>query len=678
MSVLRALSLRFQNFAIATKIGLGFAAMVALVGVLGMISWSNTNSLIDRAKIVQHLENTLNTFKEIRIEEKKFILRHDQKEADQISKNIEFMFEKNRYIKENIVDKESKKSIANMEAGIRAYKESFDNYRSIHKKNRGFAKSLAETGRKLENAIQKFANGQRDRATKLAKEDAAPADLEQARQTAAEANRVRFLMAAARLHEKNAMLATRTGATETEAVHRRMAEASQRLDTLRGRLTRPEARARVKAVQADIDAYLGAVDTYRETDSALKAAEANMVQHARRLGESVTAAVERQVALMARQQNMARGLVAGALVVALGLGIVLSWGLGRVIARPLATATRGLRRLADGDLDIVVEDTHRRDEVGDLKRMMNVFKENAQERQRMVDAQESEARRKEARAKEIQEITASFEADIGDFMRTLASAAQELEATASQMSSTAEETENQCEAVASASTQAAANVQTVASSAEQLATSIQDISAQINEASQIADRASQEARTTRDYVESLRESAESIGTIVDLIKDIADQTNLLALNATIESARAGDAGKGFAVVANEVKSLASQTANATEEIRDRVGQIKEGVGNAVPAMQSISETIGKLNEIASQVASSTEEQTAATQEISRNIQEAASGTQAVSSNIDGLREAAASTSSAGEQVLGAARSVSSKGETMDNTVRGFLEKVQAA
>jgi methyl-accepting chemotaxis protein len=179
-------------------------------------------------------------------------------------------------------------------------------------------------------------------------------------------------------------------------------------------------------------------------------------------------------------------------------------------------------------------------------------------------------------------------------------------------------------------------------------------------------------------VQALAAGAQKIGEVVSLISDIASQTNLLALNATIEAARAGEAGKGFAVVASEVKSLATQTAKATDEIGGQISQIQTATQEAVAAIQGITKVIGEISEIAASIASAVEEQGAATQEIARNVQQAAQGTQDVTSNITGVRQAATDTGAAATQVLGAAGELSRNAGQLSVEVNEFLGGVKAA
>jgi methyl-accepting chemotaxis protein len=368
---------------------------------------------------------------------------------------------------------------------------------------------------------------------------------------------------------------------------------------------------RLDAVAASYERYLSDLEATLEAAEQAKAADLNAGQM--RVVESVRESREQAEALRGtaasyvaavetkadRRTEAAHTTASTVMTLMIGVavvGVVAGLASGLLISRkgvvqPLSRAIRSMNALAKGDLDVEIPGEERRDEVGDMARAMAVFKQGAQENRRMVEEQTAEAERKEQRAQQVKEMTDTFQRDVDEAMQTLASAAQELETTAQQMASTAEETSNQSETVAAASTQATSNVQTVASATEELTSSIEEISQQVAKTSQIAEKADGEAQSATQRIEELKEAADKIGEIVTLISDIAEQTNLLALNATIEAARAGDAGKGFAVVANEVKSLASQTAKATEEIGAKITEMQQGVDSTVPAMQMISETI---------------------------------------------------------------------------------------
>ena len=294
-------------------------------------------------------------------------------------------------------------------------------------------------------------------------------------------------------------------------------------------------------------------------------------------------------------------------------------------------------------------------------------------------AQEAEAQKqREARAKLIEKLTNDFDAEVSLVLKTVASAATEMQATASSMTATAEQTSERSTIVASAAEEASSNVQTVAAASEELSASIAEIGQQVTQSSTVAGHAVTQAENTNAQVRGLAEAAQKIGDVVGLISDIAAQTNLLALNATIEAARAGEAGKGFAVVAAEVKNLANATAKATDEITAQITSIQSETEGAVVAIESISKTIGEISEIAATIASAVEEQGAATEEINRNVQEASTGTTDVSSNIAAVNEAASSTGAAAEEVLAASGELSQQSEILRHKVEEFLVAVREA
>jgi methyl-accepting chemotaxis protein len=371
------------------------------------------------------------------------------------------------------------------------------------------------------------------------------------------------------------------------------------------------------------------------------------------------------------------------LIIAAAIGLVFAVGLLVLIAikgvvKPLTSMTTAMGRLAGGDLDVDVIGVHRKDEVGELARSLQVFKDNAIEARRMAEAAEEENQAKMRRAQRLDELTKVFQSSSSELVRSLSAAAAEMEATSGSMSATAEETNQQAATVASAAEQTSANVQTVAASTEELASSVGEISRQVSESSKIAEAAVEEARRADVIVQSLTQSAQKIGDVVALIDEIASQTNLLALNATIEAARAGEAGRGFAVVASEVKELAAQTGRATSEISSQITDIQNASQQAVEALRGIGGTIDSISKITYTVAAAVEEQGAATHEIARNVQQAAQGTQAVTSNIEQVREAAGITGAASAQVLSAARELAQHSANLGTEVESFLSNVQAA
>lgn len=380
---------------------------------------------------------------------------------------------------------------------------------------------------------------------------------------------------------------------------------------------------------------------------------------------------------------------------------------GTLAAKPIRALTDTMMKLANSQPVDHIPASNRSDEIGDMARAVVVWQENEarnaalveeqklaeekareEERQRdqaakeaeraEIEKREREAAERQQRADRMEEIITAFDTEIGTVVTTLNSATTEMEASAASMSSIAEQASRQATTVAAASEEASTNVQTVASAAEELSASVDEINRQVIQSNKIAQEAVEEAQQTNEKVEGLAEAAQKIGDVVDLINDIASQTNLLALNATIEAARAGEAGKGFAVVASEVKSLATQTSKATEEIGSQITAIQAATGEAVQAIQGIGSTIGEIGSIATSVATAVEQQGSATREIAGSVQQAAQGTQEVSSNITQVTEAASESQSASGQMLDSVKELSQQSEVLRQQVDKFFEQIRAA
>ena len=382
-------------------------------------------------------------------------------------------------------------------------------------------------------------------------------------------------------------------------------------------------------------------------------------------------------AMLAGMKEQRQAFIIG-LIVATLLSLAAAWTSARGITTPVLRLTKVMDVLAKGNAKIEVPDRNRRDEVGAMAKAVQVFKDNAVAKAELEAKQAAEQRQKEARQQAIERHIAAFEQSIKESIHTLGAAASGMRETAQTMSSIAEETSRQSAAAASAALEASANVQTVAAASEEISTSIAEIGRQVAQSNDIAGKAVDEAKAVDTTVESLDESARRIGEIVQLIQAIASQTNLLALNATIEAARAGEAGKGFAVVAGEVKSLANQTAKATEDIAAQIGAIQGASTSAVAAIRGIGSTINRVNEISTAIAAAVEEQGAATAEITRNTQEAARGTSQVSENVGGVSQAAGETGTAATQVLAAADRLGQQAEVLRRDIDQFLANIRAA
>ncbi len=394
-------------------------------------------------------------------------------------------------------------------------------------------------------------------------------------------------------------------------------------------------------------------------------------------------------------------------VISLAFGVLAAVVISRAISSPMTKMTNTMNTLANGNTDIEVPAQGQKDEIGSMAKAVHFFKDNMIERERLEKEtkkreQEEAERAREAQAKEearlenerererneaeaqrkrgelISSLTNSFETKMTTLLSTLTGSATELQSTANSLVDTADGSKNLATAVASAAHEASTNTQTVASAAEELTSSIREISRQTSQAAEISESAVSEAEHSSRTVNELAEASKKISDVIDLINDIAGQTNLLALNATIEAARAGDAGKGFAVVASEVKSLANQTAKATEEISLQISQMQSSTDVTVGAIEKIGKVIESIRGTTTGISSAVEQQSAATNEISQNVQEASKGTNEVSEKIELVSAKSQETGVAADQVLSASQTLDQLSRELKDDIEKFLTEIQAA
>jgi methyl-accepting chemotaxis protein len=362
----------------------------------------------------------------------------------------------------------------------------------------------------------------------------------------------------------------------------------------------------------------------------------------------------------------------------LGLALCLVTGLARLVTRPLRGLSSRVVGLQRGDTAAPVPFVERRDEIGAIATALDTLREREERRVALEGRERIEVERRDARRHAVEQLIGEFETSTADTLREVDAQMALMASTAEQLSSVASQATQEVQTVVSAAEQASSNVQTVAAAAEELSASIREIGEQVNRTSRAVSETDQRARESSEKMETLSHSAERIGAVVDLIRSIADQTNLLALNATIEAARAGESGRGFAVVAAEVKSLATQTAKATDEISQQIAHVQEATRAVAGDIRSIAATVGEVTGLATAVAAAIEEQATATAEISRNVVEAAASTEVIVGRIAEVSRYVGDTGAGAVAVDSAARDSDRQIAHLRDTVGSFLRQVAAA
>jgi methyl-accepting chemotaxis protein len=427
--------------------------------------------------------------------------------------------------------------------------------------------------------------------------------------------------------------------------------------------------------KALVDASLALKSSVAELSETYKALE----PHLQALAEKSAASYAATKQFAAEAEARSRWQIMGAIALVALVVAAISFVVGRSICGHVGRMAGNLSRLAGGDTGIQVDGAQRTDEIGAMARALAVFRDNAV----ALRAAEAEKEAQKMRAEQERKAALRMVADdlnsaVKSTVDVLDAAAGQIRRSAEQLAKLAEDTASRVGMAGSASNEASENVKAVAAATEELSASVAEIGSQVTSSAQRAQRAVDEAERTNETVRGLADAAQRIGDVVNLINDIASQTNLLALNATIEAARAGDAGKGFAVVASEVKNLANQTSQATDDIASQVGAIQEATSRAVSEIAGIGKSIAEINDASNGIAAAVEEQDAATREISGNITNASQGVSDVSINLVAVQGVADGTKASARELLGNAEVVAKQVSALAAEVDNLVKRVLAA
>jgi len=428
----------------------------------------------------------------------------------------------------------------------------------------------------------------------------------------------------------------------------------------------------------------------KDKEFAAAVAGANVVDESRALADElqkeVTTLRANSEAAAAEAAHASNGEIGRGRIILIGLAMTslaaafgLGWFyIGGGVVRRISGLQTSMTRIAGGDLEADIA-TSGTDEIADMASALSVLREKRREAVRSdAHAAEERERMAQERRKELLTLADGLESEVKAVVETVTGSAEKMHDTAKAMADVASGANLEAGSAASATQQASNGVNSVAAAAEELSTSVGEIARKVSESAAVALTAVQEAESTRATVRGLADAAQKIGDVLQLIQAVAAQTNLLALNATIEAARAGEAGKGFSVVASEVKSLATQTATATEEISGQIRAIQGATKEAVEAIEHIGSTIGRINDIASAVASAVEEQDATTREMAQNVHQVAQSTNLVSEKVTGLANAAGETGQSAGMVRDHAGELARQAESLRAQVDRFLSRIRAA
>lgn len=694
---------------IRKKLPFGFGVMVAMVGLVAVVAWTGHTRVMDADLVDREMENLFNALAQAETQRDEFRVNETPENADVVASRISLMLALISEMQGKPGLNHKSEDLQAIQTEVQAFETEFQAYaqkafESQELQNANSAATVAFRSTALE-----MAEGARKRSDMLGKligrvdEQLNNADqvetFTKLVSLVTAAQRLRGRVAEGQLAEKlslrlvqnillieNAKLQYLATASEDSAAVIDQAAKQIFLTSLRLKKIVPE------NTKATVDGLLKSVRDLRATFSSITTLNAERVElydtmkaAGDRVKKIIAVSVDQAKVDMDEAGNTSLVLMLIGVAIALVVAAFISLTTTRSIIRPIDQIIESMGLLRQGDFSKEIEVNGRKDEFGEMLQAVEVFRQNGLENEKLRQDQErlrgerdeADKRATEERRKAILNMADDLEGRIKSAVDKITGSVGHVKETSDKMTQNAAQTGDEATSVSGASAKATSNVETVSAASTELASSIEEISRQVTQVSNNLREGVLNAQAANQQVLGLSEAAKTIGDVVNLITDIANQTNLLALNATIEAARAGEAGKGFAVVASEVKSLANQTASATEQIERQIKEIQLQTKDSVTSIEDITKMISGIDEMASGIAAAVEEQHAATGDIAHNVDMAARGTQSVSKSITLVADAATQTGNLSSELRDVAGELELESSHLAGEVNKFLAELRA-